>query len=118
MGLPPGGGGGMDPFTGVPPYFLAGGLPGGVEQFLPPFYAPGASTAQRRRLEGPAGGGAGAGGEVGGEVKAEGGEGGERGEGGAGGVGVGGRRTREPHVIGSAGWTRSIPCDFVEVRSG
>ncbi len=26
------------------------------------------------------------------------------------------RRTRDPDVLGPAGWTRSIPCDFIEAR--
>ena len=46
---------------------------------------------------------------------------------GAGGGGGGGaarwgeeepRRTHEPHIVGPAGWSRSIPCDFIEARQG
>ncbi len=106
--------------------------------FFDPFWVPGAGGATRRRLsvpiEGEGGGAAGAaaGGEAGAgagaAVGAEAGKGAGAEAGGQAGAGAevgagqegqvtapGGRRTREPFTLGSAGWTRSIPCDFIEV---
>lgn len=65
-----------------------------------PFWTPGAQAASRRRLNGPPGERAGApGAEAGG---------------GAGTEDTPHPRMREPYTVGSAGWTRSIPCDFIE----
>lgn len=104
LGVPLGGGGAAvldpwDPFSALGAY---GPVGGGAGAFLGPYYTPGASGATRRRLGAPVGGveAGGGGGEAGGEAGA--------------GAGAGGRRTREPYTVGSAGWTRSIPCDFIE----
>ena len=80
--------GAPDPFAGMGMGMPPmGGMGGG---FLDPFWTPGAGAGSRRRLSAPT-------------ATTE-----ERGE--------GARRTREPYTIGSAGWTRSIPCDFIEAR--
>ncbi|KAI3436578.1 hypothetical protein D9Q98_005994 [Chlorella vulgaris] len=99
---------GFDPFVGLDPFSGFGTAPGGgaglltPSPFFDPFwspaggYAPGTSAVSRRRLNAPGEAGAGAEGQM---VP-----GGEQGD----------RRTREPYTVGSAGWTRSIPCDFIE----
>lgn len=131
---------GFDPFYGHPsgldPYgLLVGfGMPSygapPPPAFFDPYWVPGQGGASRRRLnipiEGEVGGapgaaaGAGAGAGVGAEAGAA--AGAEAGVGAGDGQGAqvtapGGRHTREPFTVGSAGWTRSIPCDFIEAST-
>lgn len=89
-------GAGLDPYNGV--YAWAG--PGGGAAFQDPLWVPGTAAGTRRRVRGAAAPGASADGEAG--------AGAEEGQ------GQGGRHTRDPYVLGPAGWTRSIPCDFIE----
>lgn len=132
---------GLDPFYGLPggldPYALNSLLAGYAAPgygappppaFFDPFWVPGVGGATRRRLTVPieGEGGASAGAAAGAGAGAEAGKTAGAGAGGEAGVGTGagagqevmapgGRRTREPFTVGSAGWTRSIPCDFIEV---
>lgn len=115
------------------PYGLLGGGYGYAPPptFFDPLWAPGVG-ASRRRLNVPIEGG-GQAGAAAASAGAEAGAGAGAGAGAEAGVGAGvgagagagqegevlapgGRRTREPYTVGSAGWTRSIPCDFIEVR--
>ncbi|KAL4457560.1 hypothetical protein ABPG75_012425 [Micractinium tetrahymenae] len=88
-------------FSGL--YAWPGAGAGGAA-FLDPRWVPGTTAGTRRRVGAGTTAGGGAGGASGEEGTAA--EGQEEGE--------GHRRTRDPYVLGPAGWTRSIPCDFIE----
>ncbi|KAL4440657.1 hypothetical protein ABPG77_000366 [Micractinium sp. CCAP 211/92] len=91
-------------------------LTGAGAYFLDPLWVPGTSAGTRRRVAGAPDLGATAGGQAGTAAAdaALSGGGREAFEQVEGEQERGPRRTRDPYVLGPAGWTRSIPCDFIE----
>lgn len=95
---------GVDPLAGLDPGQL------GIDPFaggmFDPMWVPGHAASTRRRLSGPDAprecASSGVAGREQGKAEVTGEEGWRR------------HPTREPFVVGPAGWTRSIPCDFIE----